>query len=103
LRQNAKRDPSADPSARDQYFSLARDETARREAYRALFRAHMDEVLSEEIRGATNGNFALGSKTFQAPIAQAFGRRVTRAVAGRTVGRTVGRAEEKDPRQGDLL
>jgi putative transposase len=83
----------------DQYLSLARDETARRQAYRALFRAHVDEVLTEQIRGATNGNFVLGSKTFQAQIAQALGRRVTRAVAGRPVGR----AEEKDPRQGDLL
>ena len=67
----------------DEYRRLGRTEKERREAYRALFRAHVDEALVDEIRGATNGNFALGGKRFQAQIARALGRRVTRGAAGR--------------------
>ena len=55
----------------------------RRQAYRALFRAHMDEALVEEIRSATNGNYALGSERFQKQIEVALGRRAVRGTAGR--------------------
>lgn len=64
-----------------QYFNLARIDAERREAYRALFRAHVDEALTAEIQDATNGNFALGGSTFQAQIAKVLGLRVTRGVA----------------------
>ncbi len=67
----------------DEYRRLGRTETERREAYRALFRAHVDEALVGEIRSATNGNYALGGNRFQAQIAKALGRRVTRGTAGR--------------------
>lgn len=40
------------------------------------------EVL-QEIRAATNGNYALGSRRFQAEVAAMVGRRVTRRKAGR--------------------
>jgi putative transposase len=55
----------------------------RREAYRELFKAHLDPEFLTEIRQATNGNFALGSKKFQAQIEAALGRRAVRGVAGR--------------------
>ncbi len=55
----------------------------RREAYRALFKAHLDDGLVERIREATNGNYALGDRRFQAEIEQALGRRVTKSKAGR--------------------
>jgi hypothetical protein len=55
----------------------------RREAYRALFKAHLDDALVERIREATNGNYALGDRRFQAEIEQALGRRVTKSKAGR--------------------
>lgn len=45
-------------------------EQARRQAYRALFRAHLDEETVTAIRQATNGNFVLGNDCFQAEIAQ---------------------------------
>ncbi|MBC7622779.1 MAG: hypothetical protein H7232_05285, partial [Aeromicrobium sp.] len=48
---------------------------------------------------ATNGNFVLGGKKFQAQIAKALGRRVTRGVAGRPAEKV----KEKDQRQGRLL
>ena len=67
----------------DEYTRLGKTEAERREAYRALFRAHVDEALVEEIRSATNGNFALGGKRFQAQVETALGRRAVRGVAGR--------------------
>ena len=68
-----------------EYLRLGREATARRAAYRALFRAHVDEALTDEIRDATNGNFVLGDERFQAQIAQVLGRRVVRGKAGRPV------------------
>ena len=67
----------------EQYVRIAREEQARQQAYRALFRAHMDDEMVAEIQQATNGNFALGNERFQAEIAQVLKRRVTRGRAGR--------------------
>ena len=83
----------------DEYTRLGRKDAERREAYRALFRAQVDDTLTDEIREATNGNFVLGGKRFQSQIAKALGRRVTRGVAGRPVES----AAEPDQRQGELL
>jgi hypothetical protein len=55
----------------------------RREAYRALFKAHLDNALVERVREATNGHYAPGDRRFQAEIEQALGRRVTKSKAGR--------------------
>jgi putative transposase len=82
-----------------EYLRLGRDDEARREAYRALFRAHVDEALTDEIRDATNGNFVLGDERFQEQIARALGRRVVRGKAGRPVKQEEG----CDERQGGLL
>ncbi len=81
------------------YLRLGRQEPGRREAYRALFRAHVDEALTDEIRDATNGNFVLGSERFQAEIAKALGRRVARGKPGRPA--LAGR--DKDAQQEELL
>jgi len=67
----------------DEYRRLGRSETNRLEAYRALFKAHMDLETLDEIRQATNGNFALGSRKFQSEVETALGRRATRGKAGR--------------------
>ena len=67
----------------EQYLGLARNEQARREAYRALFKAHLDPEVIERIRSATNGNVVLGSKRFEEQIAKILKRRVTRGKAGR--------------------
>ena len=67
----------------DQYLRLGKADSERRAAYRALFRAHVDEALVEEIRSATNGNFALGGKRFQTQVEAALGRRAVRGVSGR--------------------
>jgi len=91
--------PSGIITPHDEYARLGRTGAERRAAYRALFRAQVDAALTDEIRRATNGNFVLGGKRFQAQIAQALGRRVTRGVAGRPVAA----GAKKDQRQGALL
>ena len=82
---NAEGERDALLSAHEQYLLLAREDKARREAYRELFKAHLDEEQIEQIRQATNGNYALGSARFQAQIAKALGQRVVRGKAGRPV------------------
>lgn len=67
----------------EQYLRLGREPQGRREAYRALFKAPLDEEAIDQIRQATNGNFALGSPHFQAQIERALGRRAVRGKAGR--------------------
>jgi putative transposase len=83
----------------EEYLSLGREDAERRQAYRALFRAQVDDALADEIRDATNGNFVLGGERFQAQIAKVLGRRVVRAKAGRPAkdGR------DTHERQGKLL
>lgn len=50
---------------------------ARRTAYRAMFPRELDAGLLAQIRGATNGGFALGSERFKREVARALGRVVT--------------------------
>jgi putative transposase len=68
-----------------EYLRLDRDETARRTTYRELFRAHMEPETVDQIRQATNGNFALGNERFQKQIEAALGRRAQRRTPGRKV------------------
>ena len=55
----------------------------RRQAYRALFRAHREPDLIHAIRSATDGNYALGTNRFKEEVARMLGRRVTCGQAGR--------------------
>ena len=67
----------------EQYLGLARSTEARRENYRALFKAHLDPEVVTQIRMATNGNVVLGNKRFEEQIAKMLKRRVTLGKAGR--------------------
>ncbi|HUW25681.1 MAG TPA: transposase [Gallionella sp.] len=67
----------------EQYLRLGREGAERRETYRALFKAHLDEEVVGQIRSATNGNYALGSERFQREIGAALGRRAHRGQSGR--------------------
>ena len=67
----------------EEYLRLSANDADRLTAYSALFSAHLDPATVEQIRSATNGNYALGSKRFQLEIEQALQRRVSRGVAGR--------------------
>ena len=65
------------------YRALGQDAASRQAAYRELFRYELDPGLVDEIRKATNGNFALGNARFAEQIAAELGRRVVRGKAGR--------------------
>ncbi|WP_423820570.1 transposase [Salinisphaera sp. SPP-AMP-43] len=65
------------------YDALGRTPAERQAAYRELFRYELDPGLVDEIRKATNGNYVLGSDRFEAEIAAALGRRVSRGKSGR--------------------
>ncbi len=73
------------------FTALAEDGPARREAYRVLFRSDIDADVIQQIRSATNGNYALGNERFQQQVAEALGRRATPGKAGRP--RAAGRAD----------
>jgi putative transposase len=67
----------------DEYRRPGKNDEERREAYRALCKVHMEPARIDEIRDATNGNFALGGKPFQQQIESTLGRRAIRGVSGR--------------------
>ena len=65
------------------YLALGLEREERLQAYRELFRVHLEPRLVEQIRTATNGNYVLGSSRFAAEVAAAVGRRVTKGRPGR--------------------
>jgi putative transposase len=65
------------------YKSLGQDEVTRLARYRELFRYQLDTELVDQIRIATNGNFAPGSQTFKDQVEVMPGRRVTPGKSGR--------------------
>jgi len=66
----------------EEYLRLDKDANSRREVYRGLFKAHVDDI-DNKIRAATNSNYVLGNRRFQEEIASALGRRVTFGKTGR--------------------
>ena len=78
------------------YRSLGSDGDARQANYRELFRFELDPGLVDEIRQATNGNFALGNSLFIDQIEQALGRRAARGKPGRPF-------KQADAGSGDLF
>lgn len=65
------------------YTALGPDETVRRSAYRALFRAHLDDEALDEIRKASNRGLPLGSDRFREQVEAALCRRVGLRPRGR--------------------
>jgi len=65
------------------YVALGGDAMARQAAYRELFRYELEPGMVDEIRHATNGNFALGNERFAAQVAEAIGRRAAPGQSGR--------------------
>jgi putative transposase len=82
-RANAQGEPDALLSVHPLYAALGIDAVSRQAAYRELFRFELEPGLVDEIRRATNGNFALGNSRFTDEIAAALGRRVTPGQSGR--------------------
>lgn len=81
----------------DEYFRLGPNDSERRGRYRELVHQSLDVRLVEEIREATNGNFALGQAAFRRHVASLAGQRAERGLPGRP------RLVEKDEKQLDLL
>ncbi|WP_417663503.1 transposase [Pseudomonas sp.] len=65
------------------FSRLGEDSEQRASAYRELFRYELDPGLVDQIRSATNSNYALGSPRFAAEVANALGRRVVAGKPGR--------------------
>jgi len=65
------------------YTGLDAEETERRAAYRALFRAHLDNEALDEIRKASNRGLPLGSDCFREQVEAALGRRIGLRPRGR--------------------
>lgn len=65
------------------YAALGSDAATRQTAYRELFRYELEPGMADEIRRATNGNFALGGERFAAQVAEVIGRRVVPGQSGR--------------------
>ncbi len=82
-RTNAQGEPSSMLQPHRLYLALGAKEYARRIAYRELFRQELDPGLVDEIRTATNGNYALGSSHFQEQVAMVLKRRVVPGKPGR--------------------
>jgi putative transposase len=96
-RANAEDGRSGMLTPHDEYRRLGNTDVERRRAYRELLHAGLDPRRIDEIRVATNGNFALGNKPFRQRISAALGRRAERGAAGRP------RSAEPDIAQLDLL
>lgn len=82
-RTNAQAEQSALITRHSVCQALGEADGARAEAYRELFRHQLELGLVDQIRSATNGNYALGSSRFTAEVERVLGRRVTRGKSGR--------------------
>lgn len=82
-RANAQAELSSLISPHPLYESLGSNRMQRSDIYRELFRYQLDLGLVDQIRTATNSNYALGSPRFAAEVESAVGRRVTRGNPGR--------------------
>jgi len=80
----------------DEYLRLGRGHDERSQAYRALFDVPLDRKRVEEIRAATNGNFALGNKAFRRAMAVALGRRAEPGKSGRPSRSTTGESDQPE-------
>jgi putative transposase len=65
------------------YGALGADVERRQAAYRDLFRYELEPGLIDEIRRATNGNYALGNPLFAGQISATVERRAKPGKAGR--------------------
>lgn len=76
------------------YAMLGGDAACRQATYRELFRYDLEPGMVDEIRRATNGNFALGNERFAAQVAEMIGRRASPGQSGRPRNSVVGEAGE---------
>jgi putative transposase len=82
-RANAQGEADALVKPHSLYEGLGRDAASREAAYRELFRYELEPGLVDEIRRATNGNYALGNERFAEQVAAVLGRRAAPGRSGR--------------------
>jgi putative transposase len=82
-RANARGEADALLKPHPLYESLGSDAASRQAAYRELFRYELEPGLVDEIRRATNGNYALGNAGFAAQVTATLGRRAVPGQSGR--------------------
>lgn len=82
-RANAQGEENVLVTPHESYLGLGVTEASRLTAYRELFRSELKPEVVEQIRQASNGNFAVGNARFAKEIAAAVGRRVTPGQSGR--------------------
>jgi putative transposase len=82
-RSNAQGERSTVLAPHALYLALGSDFESRQSAYRELLRYDLEPGVVDEIRRATNGNYALGNNRFAQQVAVALGRRVVRGRPGR--------------------
>jgi putative transposase len=95
-RANAQGESNALLTPHPLYDALGTDAASRQAAYRELFRHELEAGLVDEIRRATNGNFALGNEGFAAQVTAALGRRAVPGKSGRP-------RRMQEPESGDLF
>lgn len=82
-RVNAQGEESGFITPHPLHRSLGLTDDERYAAYKELFRYQLDPGLIDEIRQATNGNYALGTERFRKEVEEMLGRRATRGKPGR--------------------
>lgn len=82
-RTNAEGGRNALVTPHDEYLRLGRTDAERQRAYQALLDSNLEAKRVDEIRAATNGNFALGDELFRRRVSAASGRRAERGTPGR--------------------
>ncbi|OGA42186.1 MAG: transposase [Betaproteobacteria bacterium RIFCSPLOWO2_12_FULL_68_19] len=82
-RVNAEGVPAALVTPHAEFQRLGVSDEERRSAYTALFASNLDAKRVDDIRSATNGNFALGDESFKRQLGASLGRRVERGSPGR--------------------
>ena len=82
-RANAQQEPNALLSPHDAYLALGQCDESRQRSYRDMFRSELSTTVIDQLRTATNSNYALGSEKFKTEIEEALGRRVGPGKPGR--------------------
>ncbi len=84
------------------YVALGEDAAARQSAYRALFRAHLDQAAIDDIRLALNQNQPLGNGRFYSKIERMTGERRQARPRGRPKSAENGAGAPGDQKQLEL-
>ena len=80
---NAQNEKNELLSPHDAYLALGDKDETRQRQYRELFKSELSAKLINEIRSATNSNYALGSEKFRIEVEDALGRRAGPGALGR--------------------